>query len=136
MEVRGIPHHANRTHVPTQVAKLSTMLQHQPPVRPMLIREMSCCSRDWKFGRKSCDIVQPHVVYADVKAYRNHTSFVNESSWATAVGETRSGHGWSVFIRRESRRLGDQVSLLAKKTATAEALARLGVGPKRKNGDC
>ena len=40
---------------------------------------------------------------------RNHTSFVNESSLATAVGETRSGHGWSVYIRREPRRLVDKV---------------------------
>ena len=31
----------------------------------------------------------------------DHTSFVNESSLAAAVGETRSGHGRSVCIRRE-----------------------------------
>ena len=30
---------------------------------------------------------------------------LNESSVATAVGETPSGHGWSVYIRRAPRRL-------------------------------
>ena len=29
--------------------------------------------------------------------------------WLSAVGETRSGLGWSVYIRREPRRLGDKV---------------------------
>ena len=48
---------------------------------------------------------------------------------ATTVVETRSGHGWSVYIRREPSSIGVKV-ITCSQTATAEAVKRPGVGPK------
>ena len=65
--------------------------------------------------------MQARVACADVK------SFVNESSLATAVGETRSR--LERVHRREPRRLGHKTNACPQ-TSTAEALERPGVGPK------
>ena len=46
-----------------------------------------------------------------------------------SVGETRSGHGWKVYIRRGPRRLGDK-AIACPQTAAAEAMEWLSVGPK------
>ena len=64
----------------------------------------------------------------------NHASFVKESSLATAVGETPSDHGWSMYTRREPRTLGDEI-ITRPQTATIKVIERLGAGPKRKRGE-
>ena len=62
---------------------------------------------------------------------RNRTTRVNQSSLIAAVGETRSGRAWSMYIRREPRRFGDEVTTRPQ-TATAEAMERPRVGMVRK----
>ena len=107
---RCIVHHASRKHTRTQVAKLRNTLHHRPPAKQVVHGTGSSdrilvgqCSRTRHMATRWC---------------WNHTSFVNESALATAVGTTRSGHGWSLYIRREPRRLADKV-ITCSQTATA-----------------
>ena len=104
-------HRANRGHERTQVVKLSTTLQRWPRVP------------------NSCSTVQQHVARDDAKV-SSRTTLVSDSSLATTVGETRSGHLLEhVHPLRAAQTFSDEVTTLPQ-TATAEALERPNVGQK------
>ena len=126
MDVRSILRHACRKPERAQAPKLNATLQHRPPARQCGF-EKCCCSWDWKFEPKLLlDNAAARGMYRrDGVGTIRHLS--TKVFWATAVGETRSGHGWSMYIRREPRRLGDEVSTRPQ-TATAAAMERSGVG--------
>ena len=72
------------------------------------------------------------AAYADAKVSEPYDTcqrkFFGDSSWCNAEWSR------SVYIRRELRRLGNE-AIACPQTATAEALKRPGVCPKREIGD-
>ena len=127
MDARCIPHHSNRKHARTRVAKLSITLQHRPPVSNADPRSL-VVHWDWKFGQNSYWIVQPHVAYADAKVgtIRHFSTTVLWLQQLVKRGVVTVGACTSAENRAD---LGDKV-MACPQTATVEAVEPPAVGPE------